>query len=318
MTPLRFGAHIGLQDTTAGEAIALARRAEDLGFDWVSSWDHFYSSSPADGGSLEAVSMHAAVAASTRRVDCGVLVYCATYRHPAVIAKAVATIDQISAGRAHVGIGAGWSVREHEAFGIRFPPVSERMDILVEAATVLRLLLRQPESDFEGRFFRLNAARCDPRPVQSELPIWVGGAGERRTLNVVARLADGWNAPFLSPEDFGRKRAVLHEHCAAVDRDPAEIRCAANIGVAVDDAALEQHFSTMGDIARATVGSVVQGTGQQLIDGIARYVEAGADQVNVAWRAPFDAAALEAVADAIRAFPRPQPAASAATTSATS
>src|SRR4051794_40767206 len=154
--------------------------------------------------------MQAAIAAATNRVECGVLVYCAAYRYPAVIAKALATIDLISNGRAHVGIGAGWSVREHETYGIRFPPLGERMDVLEEAATCLRLLLRQEQSDFSGKFFQLSSARCDPRPVQAALPIWIGGAGERRTLNIAARLADGWNAPFLSPEEFARKRAVLH------------------------------------------------------------------------------------------------------------
>lgn len=301
---LQFGVHIGLQDTTAAEVVAVARQAEELGFDWVSVWDHFYSSSPADGGSLEAVSMHSAIAAATHRVQCGVLVYCVTYRHPAVIAKAVATIDQISAGRAQVGIGAGWSAREHAAYGIRFPPLAERMDLLEEAATCLSLLLRQDEAEFSGRFFQLNSARLDPRPVQDPLPIWIGGAGEQRTLPIAARLADGWNAPFLSPQDFGNKRRVLHEHCAAAGRDPAEIRCAANIGVAIDQAAYEQHFATMSDTTRSGTGGVVRGIGRQLADGIARYIEAGADQVNFAWRAPFDPAAIEAVAEALRTFPQ--------------
>ena len=301
---LRFGVHLGLQDTSAAEVIAMARRSEDLGFDWVSVWDHFYSSSPADGGSLEAVSMHTAIAAATHRVQCGVLVYCATYRHPAVIAKAVATIDQVSAGRAQVGVGAGWSAREHQAYGIRFPPLAERMDLLEEAATCLRLLLRQDESGFAGRYFGLNSARLDPRPVQPALPIWIGGAGERRTLAITARLADGWNAPFLSPEEFARKRRVLLEHCAVAGRDPGQIRCAANIGVAIDQAGYEQHFATMSDTARSSAGGVVRGTGQQLVDGIGQYLDAGAGQVNVACRAPFDPAVLEAVAEALRAFAR--------------
>jgi alkanesulfonate monooxygenase SsuD/methylene tetrahydromethanopterin reductase-like flavin-dependent oxidoreductase (luciferase family) len=299
-----FGVHIGLQDTTPVEVVTLARQAEDLGFDWVSVWDHFYSSSAADGGSLEAVSMHSAIAAATRRVRCGALVYCATYRNPAIIAKGAATIDQFSGGRAAVGIGAGWSAREHAAYGIPFPPVSERMDLLDEAATCLRLLLRQDVSDFAGRFFRLNRARLDPRPVQDALPIWIGGAGERRTLPITARLADGWNAPFLSATEFRRKRAVLHQQCAAIGRDPAEISCAANVGVAVDEAAYEQHFATLSDTTRSSADAVLRGTGQQLTDGIASYLEAGADQVNFAWRAPFEPAALGAVADALRAFPR--------------
>lgn len=304
MTTIRLGAHLGLQDTTPREVVDLARRAERLGFDWVSVWDHFYSSSPTDGGSLEAVAMHTAVAAATERVECGVLVYCAGYRHPAVIARAAATIDQLSGGRAHVGIGAGWSQREYAAYGIPFPPLGRRMDLLDEAAECLRLLLRQPVSDFAGRYFTLSAARCDPRPVQPQLPIWIGGAGERRTLPLAARLADGWNAPFLSPHAFAAKRGLLHAACAEIGRDPAEIRCAANIGIALDGGGLEHHFTSMSDTARTSAGAVIVGTGQQLVDGIAQYVEAGADQVNVALRAPFATQILDAVAAAATAFER--------------
>ncbi|WP_160148956.1 TIGR03560 family F420-dependent LLM class oxidoreductase [Amycolatopsis alkalitolerans] len=297
---LRFGIHVGLQDTTVADVLGVARHAEDLGFDWVSAWDHFYPSSHADGGSLEAVSMHTALAAATHRVQCGVLVYCATYRHPAVLAKAAATIDQLSGGRAQIGVGAGWSAREHAAYGIRFPPVAERMDILEESATCLRLLLRQRESEFSGRHFQLNAARLDPRPVQPALPIWIGGAGEKRTLPTAARVADGWNAPFLTAAEFGRKHGVLREHCAAAGRDAGEIRCAANVGVAPDQAAYEQFIGTMSTIMPA--GGVLRGSGAQLGDGIARYVDAGANQVNFAFRAPFDLTTLDAIADAMRTF----------------
>jgi alkanesulfonate monooxygenase SsuD/methylene tetrahydromethanopterin reductase-like flavin-dependent oxidoreductase (luciferase family) len=304
MTSVRFGAHLGLQDTSPGEVLELARRADHLGLDWVSVWDHFYSSSPADAGSLEAVAMQAAIAMATERAECGVLVYCAGYRHPAVIAKAVATIDQLSGGRAAVGLGAGWSQREYAAYGIPFPPVGRRMDLLDEAVQCLHGLLRQPVTDFAGRHFTLTGARCDPRPVRANLPIWIGGAGERRTLPIAARVADGWNAPFLSPAAFAAKRDVLHRACGAVGRDPADVRCAANVGVALDAAALEHHFTSMGDTVRASADSVITGTGQQLIDGIARYVEAGADQVNVALRAPFAAEVLDAVAEAAAAFGR--------------
>lgn len=248
----RFGVHIGLQDTTPAEVLSIARHAEALGFHWVSVWDHFYSSSLQDDGSLEAVSMHAALATTTSRVECGVLVYCATYRHPAVIAEAVATIDQLSGGRAHVGLGASWSAREHSAYGIGFPSLPRRMDMLDEAAQCVRSLLREQQCDFSGHHFRLQAARLDPRPVQDALPVWIGGAGEQRTLPIAARVADGWNAPFLSPAQFKHKREVLHEWRSDLGREPSDIRCAANIGVAVDDAAYERHFATLTDAQRTS------------------------------------------------------------------
>ncbi|MCW2495288.1 MAG: putative F420-dependent oxidoreductase, Rv1855c family [Jatrophihabitans sp.] len=297
-----FGAHIGLQDATPQQVVELAVAAEESGFGWVSVWDHFYSSAPADGGSLDGVSMHALVAAATRRVRCGSLVYSASYRHPAVIAKAAATIDQISGGRAEVGVGAGFSVREHGAYGITLLPPGQRMDLLDEAVRCVRSLLHTPRSSIEGTYFTLTDARCDPRPIQPHLPVWVGGIGERRTLRIVAELADGWNAPFLSPEQFATKRAVLLRHCAEVGRDPGEIRCAANVGIGIGDAALAHHFATMGDTTHATVDAVVTGRGQLLVDQIGRWLEAGADQVNFTWRAPFDRGAMEAIAEAISAW----------------
>jgi alkanesulfonate monooxygenase SsuD/methylene tetrahydromethanopterin reductase-like flavin-dependent oxidoreductase (luciferase family) len=202
-----YGVHAGLQQTSTDELRALWRRIEDLGFGWISIWDHFYSATAGDGAeSLEAVATHAALACDTRRVRCGSLVYSVGYRHPAVLANAICTIDQLSAGRAELGLGAGWSQVEYDAYGIAFPPVGVRMDQLEEAIQCVRGLLRDEVTDFEGRWFQLRDARCEPRPVQAELPIWVGGQGERRTLRIAARWADGWNAPFVAPETFAHKR----------------------------------------------------------------------------------------------------------------
>ena len=303
----RFGLHIGLQDTDPAAVLALAAAAEDRGFDWVSVWDHFVSVSPVDGGSLEAVAMHAALATATIRVRCGVLVYCAAYRHPGVLAHAAATVDLLSGGRAEIGLGAGWSEREYAAFGLRFAPPGERMDLLEESVQCVRELLHTEKVDFEGRFFRLSAASTQPRPAQAAVPIWIGGAGERRTLPIAARYADGWNAPFLSVEEFGRKHALLTDLCAAAGRCGA-VRSAANIGYAPDDAAIAQHFGTLPAAQRQAGTGVVRGRcGAELAEGLARYVEAGADQINIAVRAPFDRRALDVVGEAVAAGVRRTP-----------
>src|SRR5262245_35276281 len=212
----RFGVHTGLQHTTADEMRLLCKRIQSLRFDWISIWDHFYGATgdPADAACLEAVAMHAALACETDRVQCGALVYSIGYRHPAVLAKAITAIDLISGGRAAMGIGAGWAEVEYRAYGIDFPPIGTRMDQLEEGVAILRGLLHDEETTFEGRWFRVNAARNEPRPIQAKLPIWVGGGGEKRTLRIAARFADGWNVPFASPETFAAKRDVLHRHCA--------------------------------------------------------------------------------------------------------
>ncbi len=123
MTTTTFGVHVGLQQTTPDELLPLYRHIEELGFDWISVWDHFYGATgkPDDTDCLEGVAMHAALACATSRVRCGSLVYSIGYRHPAVLAKAITTIDHLSGGRADMGLGAGWAQLEYAAFGIPFP-----------------------------------------------------------------------------------------------------------------------------------------------------------------------------------------------------
>lgn len=292
-----FGVHAGLQKVPAAELIELWKRIEDLGFGWISVWDHFYAADlTGDAECLEAVSMHAALACSTTRVRCGSLVYSVGYRHPAVLANAIATIDHLSGGRTDVGIGAGWSQMEYDAYGIPFPPVKTRMDQLEEGIQVLRGLLHDDVTTFEGEWFQLRHARNEPRPVQSKLPIWVGGGGEKRTLRITARHADGWNVPFVSPEEFGRKREVLHRHCDDVSRDPAEIRCAVNVGLAWREEDIEPQF---GNLRMAVLPGVLRGSDDEVLDRIGRYVDNGAEQINIAVRAPFDPEGLERLAKVV-------------------
>ncbi len=293
-----FGVHVGLQHTTAAEMQAVWRRIEELGYDWISVWDHFYGATgkPDDAACLEAVAMHAALACSTTKVQVGSLVYSIGYRHPAVLAKAITAIDQLSGGRAHMGIGAGWAVVEYRAYGIEFPNVKTRMDQLEEGIQCLRGLLHDDVTDFVGEHFTLTNARNEPRPIQAKLPIWVGGGGEKRTLRIAAQYADGWNVPFVAPEQFRAKRQVLHDHCESVGRDVADIRCAINVGLAFNEASLQQQF---GAIAEGVRPGVLSGSDEQILDRIGQYVAAGADQVNIALRAPFDLDSLERLSAAL-------------------
>lgn len=293
-----FGVHVGLQHTTADELRDVWRRVEELGFGWISVWDHFYGATGKkdDAACLEAVAMHAALACTTTRVQCGCLVYSVGYRHPAVLAKAITTIDQLSGGRAHMGIGAGWAQVEYDAYGIPFPELKTRMDQLEEGIQVLRGLLHDEVTSFQGRFFTLDEARNEPRPVQAKLPIWVGGGGEKRTLRIAARYADGWNVPFVSPEQFAHKAQVLDQHCADVGRDPRDIKRAVNLGLAFTEESLVQQFGKVANVVRS---GVLSGSHAQIVDRIGEYVAAGADQVNIALRAPFDLDSLAQFADAL-------------------
>lgn len=293
-----FGVHAGLQHTSTDKIRALWRKIEDLGFDWISIWDHFYAATGQDDPeNLEAVAMHAALACDTTKVRCGSLVYSIGYRHPAVLAKMICTVDQLSGGRADIGLGAGWSQIEYNAYGIPFPSVKVRMDQLEEAAQCVHGLLRNDVTNFSGTYFSLTNAKCVPKPVQKKLPIWIGGGGEKRTLNIAAKYADGWNVPFISPEAFAHKRSVLHEHCLKIGRDPNEITCAINVGVAWTEESLVQQF---GAIAEYVKPGVLTGSDQQVIDRIGEYVAAGANQVNIALRAPFDIDTLERFSAAMK------------------
>ena len=297
-----FGVHAGLQNISTDERRAAWRRIEGLGFEWISVWDHFYAADATGGAEcIEAVSMHAALACDTTSVRCGCLVYSVGYRHPAVLANAIATIDHLSGGRADIGLGAGWSELEYRAYGIPFPPIRERMDMLEEGAACVRGLLRNETTDFEGKHFQLRDAKCEPRPVQAALPIWIGGSGEKRTLRIAAQFADGWNVPFVDPATFAHKRDVLHQHCGDVGRDAAEIRCAVNLGLAFTDEELRRQFGNMAEFVRP---GVLTGSDDQVLDRIGEYVSAGADQVNIALRAPLDLDSLERLAGAIGTVPR--------------
>jgi F420-dependent oxidoreductase-like protein len=287
-----FGVHVGLQHTTADELRSVWRQIEDLGFGWISVWDHFYGATgkPDDAACLEAVAMHAALACTTSKVRVGSLVYSIGYRHPAVLAKAITAIDQLSGGRADMGIGAGWAKVEYDAYGIPFPEAKVRLDQVEEGIQCLRGLLHDEVTSFDGQYFQLVEARNEPRPVQAKLPIWIGGAGEKRTLKMAARYADGWNVPFVTPEQFAHKCAVLDAHCADVGRDPREISRAINVGLAFTEESLVHQF---GNLAPAVRGGVLGGSDDEMINRLGQYVEAGADQVNIALRAPFDLESLE-------------------------
>jgi probable F420-dependent oxidoreductase len=245
---------------------------------------------------LEAIATHAALAASTSRVRCGSLVYSVGYRHPAVLANAMATLDHLAGGRITLGLGAGWHQAEYDAYGIPFPAAGVRLRQLDEAVQCVRGLLTDDVTSFEGDYFTLRDARCEPKPVQPRLPIWIGGGGEKVTLRIVARHADGWNIPFVPPDAYAHKVSVLHEHCEREGRDPATLTKSVNVGLAFSDDDLRAQFSTMADYVRP---GVLTGSTQQIVDRIGEYRDAGASWVILAVRAPFHAEHLERFASEV-------------------
>jgi F420-dependent oxidoreductase-like protein len=242
MALFRRGMHFGSYGDVDDGAAVFARlataveQAEAAGFDALSVPDHVLQNDIAGGRQspmFEAYTLLGALAARTTSALLYALVSPVTLRNPAVLAKAVTTLDVISGGRAVLGLGAGWDVAEHEAYGIDFPGVKERMDRLDEALTICRSLFREEKASFAGAHYRLHEAVSSPRPVRGDLPILVGGSGEQRTLALVARHADACNV-FGDPATARHKLDVLERHCERVGRDPAEITKTAFIQAADD------------------------------------------------------------------------------------
>jgi alkanesulfonate monooxygenase SsuD/methylene tetrahydromethanopterin reductase-like flavin-dependent oxidoreductase (luciferase family) len=246
-----------------------------------------------------------AAATETNRVRVGCLVFSIAYRNPGLLAKSLTTIDHISNGRAQCGIGAGWNEPEYRAFGYAFPDVKTREDQLEEYAEALRLLFDEPYAEFSGTHYSLQHAPNNPRPLQRRLPLWIGGAGEKRTLRTAARFADGWNAPYIAPAEWKRKNEVLDRWCADVGRDGREIARTINVGFymgadAAGAAREETRFQReWGADPRGFTG-FLRGTPSRAVELVNEYREAGVEQLNVAVRSgPYDWDALGALADAI-------------------
>lgn len=237
---MRFAFKTAPQHTTFEAMLEVWRAADDIEI-FESGWlfDHFYPiHSDSTGPCLEGWITLTAFAQATRRLRLGVLVTGAHYRHPAVLANMAATLDIVSGGRLEIGMGAGWNEEESGAYGIALGTPAERSDRLEEACEVILGLLSNEETTFDGRYYHLARARCQPPPVQRpHPPLCIGGSGEQRTLRTVARLAQHWNFVGGTPEEFARKRKVLHEHCAAIGRDPAEILLSSHVRFDGDAAA---------------------------------------------------------------------------------
>jgi F420-dependent oxidoreductase-like protein len=237
--PVHVGLKFSQQLCTIEQQREVWRVADEAGFDHLWNFDHFHpiGGAPLDGEIFDGWSLLAAMAEATKRVRLGNMVTGNTYRHPTVLAKMATTVDHLSGGRLEFGIGGAWAEAEHTMLGLEFPGVGERLRRLGEACQVFRKLWTEEKSDFEGRYYRLQGAFANPKPVQKPYPpIWIGGGGEQKTLRIVAEHADVWNMAGGSIDVARHKVEVLERHCADVGRDPAAIRLSVQLRFAEDDA----------------------------------------------------------------------------------
>ena len=283
---MRFGIFTSMGNQTWSGVLDLWKHLEATGWDIACVTDHFMpNTKEREGAMLEAMSTLSALSAVIPRMKVGTIVLGNTYRHPAVLAKAAAQIDVISGGRLLLGLGAGWQQNEHEAYGIPFYTMKERLERLDEACQVIKSLWTQPRSAFSGKYYQLSDAPLEPKPVQKPNPeLMIGGGGEKVTLKIAARHADHWNV-WGGPETLARKGAILDDHCRAAGRDPRSIVRSANMALLITDdrneadrlrAALTKRFGMAEGLAKDTalVGSV-----GEIRDKLGRLAAAGVSMV---------------------------------------
>jgi len=298
---IRFGIHSGQQNTTFQEYLDLWKKAEELGYDWASTFDHFLPIySDPEGPCFDGLTMLSAMAAHTTRLRCGILVVGVTYRHPAVLANIAATIDHVSGGRLELGIGAAWYELEHNQYGIQFPSIGRRMQMLREAIAIMKGMWTEHRTTFKGRFYEVTDALCEPKPVQKpRIPLWVGGAGEKLTLRIIAESADGWNT-FMTPRDvYQHKLEVLAGHCRDVGRDPSDIRKSLVVQGLVRETEAEVRKTLLRNPAAGTPAqgrAGIVGTPDQCVEQLLPYVKLGVADFIMSARMPADMRTLELIA----------------------
>jgi F420-dependent oxidoreductase-like protein len=261
------------------EVLELTRHAEATGWDGVYFADHFMPNtedgSPEDGPILECWAVVAGLAAAVPRLRLGTLVCGNTYRHPAVLANIAATVDQVSGGRLVLGLGAGWQVNEHNAYGLPLGTPKERLDWFEDACQIVTGLLRERRTTVDGRRYQVTDAPCDPKPA-GPLPLLIGGSGEKRTMRIAARYADEWNV-WSTPEVMRHKIGVLHRHAGDLGRDPDEI--------AVSTQALLYLSDDEGWLAEKRASGVgrpqIVGTPAEVADTVAEFRDIGVDELIV-------------------------------------
>ena len=281
---MEFGVQVNVYRTSSAQVLASAQAMEAGGWDSIWFADHFI---PPRGTreeealtAFEGLSAIAFVAGMTKKLRLGNLVVGNTYRNPALLAKIAGTIDTLSEGRFTLAVGAGWYQREHEAYGWTFPSMKERQDRFEEACELIRLLIRSSDPvSFDGRYYRLDAARLSPGSYAEPIPIMVGGTGPKRTLRTLAKFGDvmnldGWAGGGMALEYYRHKAGILEQHCEDVGRDPAEIRRTLLMPCLLsDDKGRNQEF-----VNRFGPGTVAGGR-QYVIDRIGEFEEAGIAEI---------------------------------------
>ncbi|MEY3691133.1 MAG: hypothetical protein RJB57_788 [Actinomycetota bacterium] len=290
---VQFGIHLGPQNAPVAELRRLWRWFDSAGMDWVSLWDHIYEAPPAGGtqDQFEAFSMLGALAADTSQARIGCLVFCSQYRNIGVLAKGVISVDHISGGRFEMGLGSGWHDQEARAFGVDWPTQGGRFKVMESQLQALEKWRRGERVTQTSPGVELVDAAMVPGPM-GRMPIWIGGLGREKTLRMAGRYADGWNAAYVPADEYRELNGVLDDWCARAGREPSAVERSINLswGLSTDDVSVvkERLRGQWGATAERIINGSLLGRPEDAVEQVARFVEAGAQLVNVAIRPPWD------------------------------
>ena len=272
---------------------SISVEADNIGFDSIYAYDHLipYYKNDVNKNIFECLTLLSSLTAITKRIKIGQIVTCNSYRNPSLLAKITSTLDVISNGRSELGIGAGWYGREYEAYGYDFPPHATRINQLDEAITIIKAMWSNERSaSFEGKYYKLKDAICNPKPIQKPHPIiMIGGSGEKYLLKVAAKHADRYNLFFGSPSDMKRKISLLKEYCKSLESNIGtnyhkDIQYSVVLPCIIRDSEeevnkiIEQYKredKTAEQYLKDLVGGITIGVPERILKGIHEYLDLG-------------------------------------------
>jgi F420-dependent oxidoreductase-like protein len=285
----------------------LALAVEELGFTGLYRSDHYTNANPPDLDSLELWISLGWLASHTKRIEFGPLVSPVSFRHPTMTARMACAVDDLSAGRLHLGLGAGWQEREHKNFGWELLQVTDRFHRFREGLDVITLLLENDEPvDYEGEYYRLQEAVLLPRPQRpGGPPIVIGGNGVKMTLPLVARYANEWNGVYVTPDRYAELNSQLDEYLLHRERRPSDVRRSIMVGCEfgrdAKEVAQKVKERTAGKLTQSELRErgLVVGTAEEIVDQINAYSRAGVQRIMLQWLNLDDLQGLEALAKGI-------------------
>lgn len=279
----------GQEGVTWPQWVALARACEEHGIPAMFRSDHYLNLNDRhELGSLDAWTTIAGLSAVTSTLRLGTLVSPATFRHPSILAKMVATADHISGGRIELGIGAGWNEREHSAYGFEFPATGVRMEVLEEQLQVIHRNWAAEPSSFHGRHYQLEDLDAQPKPVQQpHPPVIIGGSGGPRSVALAARYGNEYNTVYPALDDVHTRRARVIEACERAGREPIPFSVMTGVIVGGDDHELRDRVLRLGErigrdgesLLREPPGGWIVGTVPEAAEQLSKLAAAGVKRV---------------------------------------